>query len=284
MRLRIAALLCVALVALAGCSSGLLPGGPSGAPTDDPTTAPTATPTTAPATSEKPWPRHAYPSPPPNTSTEAVTAVALEYESDRVHNRLRNDSDVTTLDVGYAYPSDTTVLNRSDDGAYVAVELRYSYGTEDYVADGASSRALYHVNESAIRRVATLDEYPPAWVGGPPGVTAENVLLAPGETATVTVAARNVSGMTLWRPTGGNVTFDEANLTPTPSPDVVLQSYPPQWRWRAVESSVTLTVPVRATANATPGTYRYAVSVGNASEAEASGTVAVTVTNGTAAA
>ncbi|MFB6121428.1 MAG: hypothetical protein ABEJ68_09965 [Halobacteriaceae archaeon] len=145
------ALLSLALLS-AGCA-GVSSGGDAGP----------ATPT---GTAEMTVPPEACPDPPANLSESAVESAAIAHAKARLHNRLRNDSDVTYFSIGYTMPPSATVLNRSDGGASVAVEVHYAYGTGDVDADGVPVRALYVVSETEIRRVGELDTYPPRTTAG----------------------------------------------------------------------------------------------------------------------
>jgi hypothetical protein len=118
----------VLLVVLAGCLS--VGGSPSG--------------TTVP-------PPREYPAPPETLTNETARDAALAHEEAYVHNRLRTK--------GYRYfavpgwmSASATVLNRSDRGAYVRVEMPYTYAQGDAVAD-ASVEAVYVVSTDAVRRV-----------------------------------------------------------------------------------------------------------------------------------
>lgn len=154
-RTRLGALLVAALLVTAGCT-GVSPTGGDASPS---ATAPDATPTT-PTTGTAVWSPEVFPSAPPNLSDEQVENAAIAAEKVHVYETLSTEYDLTYLSFGYMYSSKATVLNRSDGRVYVAVEVRYSYSNGEFVADGASSRALYHANETAIRRVGGLDEYP----------------------------------------------------------------------------------------------------------------------------
>ena len=127
-----------ALVCLAGCSAV-----PSN-PTEESTT--TARETTA--------ERLSFPEPPVDLTNETAKAVALDHEEAYVHNRLRNASELTYFSVraGYVMSVESEVLNESDGGVYVRVQMPYSTGTENSTGDGGTN-AVYFVSEDTVERV-----------------------------------------------------------------------------------------------------------------------------------
>lgn len=100
--------------------------------------------------------RQAFPDPPANLSSDAVRTVAIEYEQTRVHNLLRNESRITSFEIGYLLSPNATVVNRTDTGVYVRVEVHYSYATDTKQADGVPVRSLYYLNTTTIRLVEVL--------------------------------------------------------------------------------------------------------------------------------
>lgn len=132
----------VVAVTLAGCAGGLgLADRPA---TTDRTTTELAT------TAD----RMLYPDPPDELTSESAKAVALDYEEAYVHNRLRMASELTYFSVreGYVMSVESEVLNESDGGVYVRVQMPYSTGTEDSTGDGGTN-AVYFVSEETVERV-----------------------------------------------------------------------------------------------------------------------------------
>lgn len=98
-------------------------------------------------------PRKPFPDPPANLSTDTVRTVAIEYDRARVHNLLRNVSEITTFDIGYLSSPSATVVNHTEHGVYVRTEIRYSYATDAKHADGVPVRSLYYLNTTTIHLV-----------------------------------------------------------------------------------------------------------------------------------
>lgn len=98
--------------------------------------------------------RMLYPDPPDELTSESAKAVALDYEEAYVHNRLRMASELTYFSVreGYVMSVESEVLNESDGGVYVRVQMPYSTGTEDSTGDGGTN-AVYFVSEETVERV-----------------------------------------------------------------------------------------------------------------------------------
>lgn len=96
-------------------------------------------------------PSESYPAPPPNTTDTAVRQAAVEYEEAYVHNQLRHH--YREFWVSRWEDPNATVLNRSDGGVYVEVTVTYSYSSENHVADGRTSTAVYFVDTTTIRRL-----------------------------------------------------------------------------------------------------------------------------------
>jgi len=120
----------------AGCA-GILPGDGSSA---DPTE-----------------PGVSYPDPPDTLTNTSARERVIEYEAAHLESRLREEKAITDFEMGYAEPANATVRNRSDGGLYVSLDASYSYGTENSTADFIPTCSLYHVNETAIRRVSERD-------------------------------------------------------------------------------------------------------------------------------
>lgn len=98
--------------------------------------------------------RMTYPGPPADLTNESAKAVALDYEEAYVHNRLRNASEVDSFGVrdGVVVSVEAAVLNESDGGVYVRVQMPYWWGNEDVDSDGGTN-AVYFVSEETVERV-----------------------------------------------------------------------------------------------------------------------------------
>lgn len=95
-----------------------------------------------------------------------------------------------------------------------------------------------------------------------PSVTGDEPTLTPGETATLSVRARSVSGLRFEDlPDDDAISIDLNDAELTPSPSTIAESYPPVWYWRVTRWSVDVSVPIRVHPETPPGEYQYAVSV-----------------------
>ncbi|NGM68081.1 hypothetical protein G6M89_03480 [Natronolimnobius sp. AArcel1] len=83
--------------------------------------------------------------------------------------------------------------------------------------------------------------------------------LTPGEEATLTLTATDVSSLTFNLPdsiAGINYSFNPDGISPTP--DNIDYSYPPGWSWEN-PTSVDLEIPISVSHDATPGEYQYSL-------------------------
>ncbi|AWB26315.1 COG1361 family protein [Halococcoides cellulosivorans] len=88
-----------------------------------------------------------------------------------------------------------------------------------------------------------------------------NVTVQPGDTATITVEATDVSELRVGRISDENVTIDFTSATLSPRPDRVYETLPPYWWWEDRQSTVTVELPIQADSGATPGIYRTTAAI-----------------------
>lgn len=108
-------------------------------------------------------------------------------------------------------------------------------------------------------------------------VDGDTVTLAPGERGTLTVSATHVRSMIVDAAPRDERTawLHFSNVTFSPSPTMIWQGTPPNWRWGGV-AEVVVEIPVSVPAGAAPGTYRWPVDVyGNHTDATGDLTVHV---------
>ena len=96
--------------------------------------------------------------------------------------------------------------------------------------------------------------------GGDPAVDGSAVTLAPGETVSVTVTARNVDRLSFGVPFLDSEALTVESFDVSPAADATLESYPPVWTWENARSSVEATMTVRADDDAAPTTTSYGVT------------------------
>ena len=144
-RLRSRVLLVVLLVTLAGCA-----GGETGTPAETSSTTPGSdfdsgsnrTPTAI-----------AAPEPPADLTNESAKRVALEAERAHVFDILREHTDrFSEWGVGAWSNPDAVVIDETDGGVYVEVEMPYSYQAGASYVDAVAT-AVYLVSEDEVRRV-----------------------------------------------------------------------------------------------------------------------------------
>ena len=138
-------LLVVLLVTLAGCA-----GGETGTPGETSSTTPGSdfdsgsnrTPTAM-----------AAPEPPADLTNESAKRVALEAERAHVFDVLREHTDrFSEWGVGAWSNPDAVVIDETDGGVYVEVEMPYSYQAGASYVDAVAT-ATYLVSEDEVRRV-----------------------------------------------------------------------------------------------------------------------------------
>jgi len=96
--------------------------------------------------------------------------------------------------------------------------------------------------------------------GGGPVVEGSDVTLAPGERASVTVRAENVDRLRFGVSFLDSDAVTAESFDVTPSPDAVMESFPPVWSWNDPQSSVEATMVLRASADAPDVTVSYDVT------------------------
>jgi hypothetical protein len=95
-----------------------------------------------------------------------------------------------------------------------------------------------------------------------PSVGGRTVQVAPGERATLEIAAKNVGAIRFESlPAADAVAVETDAATMTPVPSERNDSSPPCWFWSRTRPNVDLEVPVRADDDTTPGEYGYAITV-----------------------
>lgn len=94
--------------------------------------------------------------------------------------------------------------------------------------------------------------------------------VAPGETGTVVIKAREVATMTVSPSLNNPVPLDYENASFSKHSKImsVAQSYPPQWHWSSPQKQVTVRVPFHVPDDAQPGAYEYSVTVSNESASD----------------
>ena len=101
---------------------------------------------------------------------------------------------------------------------------------------------------------------------GSPTIDANSLALEPGEQAVVQIMATNVIQLSI---SGVGTPIDnnfEINIgEPSPAPDEIAGSYPPEWFWSDC-TDVKLDLRVQANEEAQPGEYRYTVIAGQSSK------------------
>lgn len=101
----------------------------------------------------------------------------------------------------------------------------------------------------------------------------------------VVVHARNIGEVHLNSGQQSNVTFEYENATFSPSAPSVVQTYPPYWVWKPVQSTITIRIPLHTARNASIGTYRFSAVAWNTTdhthENGATETVVINVINST---
>ena len=115
-----------------------------------------------------------------------------------------------------------------------------------------------------------------------PALTFGDRTAAPGESGQVVITAKNVRRIKVSEPadssaksadsgiltatentnteSSGKPIFDYGNATATPDFQIILESYPPSWKWKSVQSEVKMKIPFRIPQNATSDNYRYSVT------------------------
>jgi len=89
----------------------------------------------------------------------------------------------------------------------------------------------------------------------PAAVNISDVTVVQGESAVISVTARNVGEFRLNAGVQSNLTVAYENTTFEPSPSFTVSTYPPYWVWEPVQSTVTLQIPLHTTTNTSVGTY-----------------------------
>ncbi|MFC5367811.1 hypothetical protein [Salinirubrum litoreum] len=148
-------LLCL-LVLIAGCA-----GGPPATPTQSETTpTPTQSQTTAPPTSS--------PTPTVQLSNATAGERAIAAEKQRISAETSDWEDLTDLSFGILRPATYSVVNRTESGVLVSVQVGYSMefacGPSDDptdAVDGAATETRYLVSPEETRLVSVQQELYP---------------------------------------------------------------------------------------------------------------------------
>lgn len=122
--------------------------------------------------------------------------------------------------------------------------------------------AILGASGGCLRRL-TADE-----ADGPPSVDAPTVELGQGEETTVTVEAENVGSMQISAtmasaddPHVPQPSINISEVTLTPHPNYVQESYPPYWNWSLPRATVTCEVPISVSGEVPPKDYLYTATV-----------------------
>ena len=85
-------------------------------------------------------------------SAESVKNQAINAEEDYIFDQLQNASCAVGAPGGQTGTKYAKIVNETDQGKYVDVNVPYHYSTEELEAD-YESKALYLINETSIKRI-----------------------------------------------------------------------------------------------------------------------------------